>query len=278
MAAVVGVALAVLVSAAMADWNPGDAYKWVQPPDLSPAGMDVRVSQFNGIADDFLCTQTGPITDIHIWGSWLNDVLPQGETGGPNAGALSFDLAIFSDIPASQSGTGYSMPDLQNQLWGTHFDPGQYTVRPVPPEGPEGWYGPTLEPPSIYLPGNHVGIYQYNFFIDPEDAFFQQGTPEEPAVYWLGMLLPEGTPEGTEFGWKTSPVHWGDDAVVAFVLGFEDESVVFGLPLELRYPPGHPEMGQSVDMAFVITPEPATMALMGIGLAVLVARRRSRKS
>jgi hypothetical protein len=35
--------------------------------------------------------------------------------------------------------------------------------------------------------------------------------------------------------------------------------------------------GESIDMAFVITPEPATLCLMGAGLAGLVARRIRRK-
>src|SRR5690349_15089568 len=75
---------------ALADWNPADPAdlvraKWIQLPDLNPTGLDVLDTlQANGaaapqwkiLADDFLCTQSGPIRDIHIWGSWLNNVLP----------------------------------------------------------------------------------------------------------------------------------------------------------------------------------------------------------
>ena len=46
--------------------------------------MDVTATQWqNGwppyiLADDYLCTQTGPITEIHIWGSWYHDRVPFG--------------------------------------------------------------------------------------------------------------------------------------------------------------------------------------------------------
>jgi len=54
--------------------------KWEQLPDLSLTGMDVDATfkpaapdNMLLLADDFLCSETGYITDIHIWGSWIND-------------------------------------------------------------------------------------------------------------------------------------------------------------------------------------------------------------
>ena len=51
--------------------------KWHQPPDETTNGVDV--GDMNGLplelADDFLCTQTGPITGICVWASWYNDFL-----------------------------------------------------------------------------------------------------------------------------------------------------------------------------------------------------------
>src|SRR2546426_8872613 len=73
-----------LCGVANGDWNPGDPAKWVQTPDLNPTGMDVNAS-FAGqvpfmkiLADDWRCTSMDPVSDIHIWGSWLNDRLPPG--------------------------------------------------------------------------------------------------------------------------------------------------------------------------------------------------------
>ena len=54
-----------------------DSVKWKQPPDETPAGMDIRIDRDQDIdrvvADDFECTTTGPITDVHFWGSWYRD-------------------------------------------------------------------------------------------------------------------------------------------------------------------------------------------------------------
>src|SRR5215469_15306949 len=49
--------------------------KFPQPPQIE-GGLDVR-DDFAGnlvLADDFSCSTTGAVTDIHIWGSWLNDM------------------------------------------------------------------------------------------------------------------------------------------------------------------------------------------------------------
>jgi hypothetical protein len=79
------VAFAAMAAGAHADWNPGDPAKWVQLPDLSTTGMDVydthwpptdtAGAQFKILADDWQCTSVDPVTDIHIWGSWLNNHL-----------------------------------------------------------------------------------------------------------------------------------------------------------------------------------------------------------
>jgi hypothetical protein len=250
---VVVATLAILAPTVRADWMPGMPAKWVQMPDLTPMGMDVNATwkgpnefpYIKVLADDFLCTSTGPITDVHVWGSWLNDMV------NPN---VMFKLSIHSDIPAGVGGLNYSQPG--QLLWQQVFSPGQYLQRP-------------------WAIGFDNQVFQYNFYIPREQAFFQQGTATKPMVYWLDVtaILPATSPE--VFGWKTSQDHWNDDAVFgdAFVSPMTPPEMWY----ELRYPINHPLHGQSMDLAFVITPEPATMCLLGLGVVGLVARRRNRK-
>ncbi len=104
---------------ALADWDqPSALTKWVQMPDLVE-GMDV-LGTFNTqvpshlpppnpaflivnaiLADDFRCDETGPITDFHFWGSWLNNVVDP---------AAVFHLSLHADIPAGTGGIPYSRP------------------------------------------------------------------------------------------------------------------------------------------------------------------------
>ena len=277
--------LVFAVENARADWDEGDPAKWVQLPDLTTMGIDVNAyADFDAtgpkmliLADDFLCRSTGPITDIHIWGSWRHDLLPL--RFDPNDPALfvpdpslaSFRLSIHSDIPAVTVGgvvVEHSRPgDL---LWEGFFDPGTFAVRQYADNLNEGWLDPISG--NYELPGDSI-VWQYNFLIDEADAFLQKGTATDPIVYWLdvsAMPLNEGpTTEEPIFGWKTSQDHWNDDAVYG-----PTDPVNWPSPdewLELR----HPLTDESLDMAFVITPEPTTMALLAIGgLATLVRRRR----
>ena len=244
------IAMLVASSAVLADWNVGDPFKWLQPPDLE-FGMDVRATQPKILADDFLCTQTGPITDIHIWGSWLDDRMNP---------LTHFDLAIYKDIPDPDgpTGPGYSQPG--ERVWARHFMPTEVHGRVFYEPTNEYFYDPNVG----QIIGTDTQVWQYNFFIDPADAFIQQGTAAAPQVYWVSVLA---NVEGTElFGWKTSRQHWNDDAVWA-----DTPTAVWH---ELRYPPGHPLAGQSIDLAFVITPEPATMGLLALGGLALLKRKR----
>jgi hypothetical protein len=234
--AVLAVILALALPAA-ADWDPSMSSKWVQFPDLDFTGIDVNATTPYILADDFLCTTTGPITDIHVWGSWYQDYLPAGEPG-----AVDFILSIHGDIPDSMSTTGYSMPDTV--LWWKRFSgaAGDFTVQVWQSDLIEGW----MDPPEYYEPvGDHV-CWQYNFFIDEADAFVQQGSPDQPMVYWLNV---QAIPlDEAYFGWKTSVDHWNDDAV----FGYGEEPYP-GPWDELVYPPGHEWYPQSIDLAFVIT-------------------------
>ncbi len=227
-----------LATPAWADWDPDQASKWVQFPDLSVMGIDVNASMPYILADDFECTTPGPITDIHIWGSWLDDALPDG-----NPHNVSFTLSIHKDIPDPDPGNPdtYSMPG--EVLWVWIFQPGDFVARIWQDQIEEGW----MDPPESYSFPADWTCWQYNFFINEADAFYQEGTPDEPMVYWLDVQAePQGA--GTRFGWKTSVDHWNDDAVWG-----QGQEPYPGPWYELRYPPGHEMQGQSIDLAFVIT-------------------------
>jgi hypothetical protein len=315
----VAVLAAGLTQGASGDYLPP---KWIQLPDVTPEGIDVKAGPIYweegvedafqiAVADDFRCTQTAPIKDIHIWGSWRGDQLPP--VGVPEAPELWFGLAIFADIPACQSATGHSMPDLMpgRALWYEDFGPGEYEVQLVTDDATEGWMRPRFLMANDYEAADHQKMFQYNFY--PEEPFLQQGTPEEPIVYWLGMstwfedaegednftaqaAVADDLPLMPEFGWKTSPQGWNDAAVAALLPpdyepggegdmslpgdydGTElPEDIQYPLVKKLVYPCDHPLAGEDMDMAFVITPEPASVAFIGLGLIGVLARRRRRR-
>ncbi len=249
--AVAGIILA-LSCPALADWDPNYKMHWPQLPDLSPTGMDVD-NMWVTLADDFECIEAGPIADIHIWGSFADDILP---AAGPDS--LSFHLSIHADIPAGQV-EPWSMPGPE--LWSQLFVPGQYTVRQVTDNSPEDWYDPVGD----WFNDNHLQAYQYNFY--PEDPFPQ----EYSNTYWLDVKVQVPAAPDFTFGWKTSEarhpdLRWGDDATY-----FDPAQ---GIWQPLTYPVGHEYEGETLDLAFVITPEPATLALLLLGGLTLLRRRR----
>ena len=275
---------------ASADWdpnNPADVAKakWVQLPDLSTFGLDVLDTiqpispvppQWKTLADDFLCTQSGPITDAHIWGSWLSDQLPINSAGLPDPGAIEFKISFWSDQPAGGPIAPYSHPD--QLLWTGLFQPGQFTVNPNVLIAQEGFYDPNIG----QVIGSDTHVYQYNF---PSlvDALGQNFVQTQGTIYWFevqaNVLGIAGTQPAT-FGWKTREYqqHFNDDAVFADTNGFNGPNISFWR--ELIYPAGHPLAGASMDLSFVLTvPEPSTVAMAGVGLVALVGmvvrRRRS---
>ena len=257
--------LFVIGQSARGDWPNQNPTKWVQRPDESITGMDVRATVPTILADDFRCDFTGPISDIHIWGSWFEDHLPQPVIGGPgDPTAVDFKLSFHADVP--RNGDIPSHPG--QELWQRIMPAGSFVARvwKVEQDFPEFFFDPNVKD----IVGTDHTIWQYNFLIPPPEAFIQhQGN-----IYWLDVqALPHDA--NAVFGWKTSLDHFNDDASFS--------NVPFGAPPvvwdDMIYPQTHPFHGQSIDLAFALTtvPEPVSFGpILGSLIWFSSTRRRHR--
>ena len=93
---------------------PGTRYD----PQTGIIGMDVMATNpLVVVADDFECAQTGSITEIHIWGSFLNDNIQYPEM-------VTFTLSIHANIPANPPSIQYSRPG--ELLWTKYYNHEDY--------------------------------------------------------------------------------------------------------------------------------------------------------
>lgn len=239
--------LCALAAPAWADWNPTDPYKMHYPQLPNPNGWDVDITTLF-VADDWMCSESGPVTDIHFWLSAKSDL------GVGNQNLVW--ARIYSDIP-DPDGTGplFSQPNRSDLLFDRIFNPGQYVVTP-PESGQQGWYTPG-GPEYAVIPQDHSLFWQINITNIVDPLIQQQGS-----IYWLELHVtpPTGFPQA-RYGWKTSLQHWNDDAVWSYDASFSEE---------LR----DPFTLQSLDMAFVITPEPTSLVSALVGLMIVVRRAR----
>jgi len=170
---------------AVADWVPSDGHKMHFPQMPDPVGWDVNFHDYF-LADDWQCSKTGPVNDIHFWISWHHDQAEQ----------LPFiHVAIYSNNPQGP----YSQP--LEQLWERTFTPDQFIIA-GPWPGDQGW----LEPYGEFFLHDHLFYYQINIKNITQPFTQQNGT-----VYWLVIQMPLLYP--IELGWKTTKDLFMDAAV-----------------------------------------------------------------
>jgi DNA-binding beta-propeller fold protein YncE len=208
-------------------WSPDDCYKMHYPqlPDLTENGIDVAANwnDYARPADDFLCTESGLITDIHLWGSYLYNE-------DPRLHDLTFKLCIWSNNTTGP----YNKPG--EFLWSGTFEEGSYVENIYATEVPETYRHPsTID--TINSTDNVV--WQYDFYIDPDKACEQT----EGETYWLGVFEKGDT--DLCFGWKTSTDNWNAATVWA-------NDMCLNNPDWMQVTTGG-SAPVSLDMAFVIT-------------------------
>ncbi|MFG0251748.1 MAG: hypothetical protein ACF8NJ_02605 [Phycisphaerales bacterium JB038] len=236
----------------MEDWD--HPYKWDQmQPDLewaAPSFYDDLPFVVEAItADDWLCTETSFLTDVHFVGFSLYG----------NFWIDHFRLTIYDDVPAIP-GVDESHPG--EVLW--TYDAFDWVADEV-----------------TYF---DYGLTLYDINLPEPDWWLQQGTPDEPVIYWIGIQGIMSTDAGYTDEWYWSfrdrylPTNlddaafwsdyygappwanwgWPDDTMPAFFDG-----------------PFPPDWWKSADMAFGLTfiPAPASIALLGLGGLITIRRR-----
>jgi hypothetical protein len=179
------------------------------------------------LADDFVCTNPGPISDIHLWGSWNYDA--------PAPGTINFTLAVYSDVPRSATNT-YSHPGAK--LWSQVFAPGQYAEEPIT-NGQETFF----DPGTHQVIGPDTQVWYYCFY---PTNLNQIGSNQMSTNYWLMVYaqLPAGITN--MFGWKTTTNVQNDISVFAPWPGTPP-------PAGWGWTPNATATGAPFDMAFKLT-------------------------
>ena len=216
-------------------WREGEFHKmhWPQVSDSFEKGL--AVDMFWGpLADDFRCTEDGPITDIHFWGGFMDDVRP-----GPT-NSLKFAVSIYANQPADQF-VGWSRPG--ELLWKRTIQPYSYNFHLQSNGIRQDWFDPASK---AYEPENHERIYQFDICFDEDDPnlFIQR----EGTIYWIEIkeVPPKDVEPTYTFGWKSTKqeLHFGGNAAWF-------HPVLEWMPI--TFPVGHENANRPLDLAFVIT-------------------------
>jgi hypothetical protein len=225
--------------------------KYSQPPELlDPAANPPLINGWDELsdytnpplmADDWLCEDKRPITDIHWWGSFIGWTQP---TPPPNM-PQQFHIGIWTDVPANVD-RPYSHPGqlvwenfCDNFVW--NF--AGYDVDP--------FHRPDRE---------NEACFQFAQFLSQDEWFYQEPSEDGTNIYWLSIAPiydAANYPPQFPWGWKTRPHIFQDDA--CSIMALQDGS--WPPKLHAIWQDGHELFGPdgiSWDLSFELTTnEPA---------------------
>ena len=179
--------------------------KWSQPPEVIDStvpqrilGWDERSDYKNQpiMADDWLCKDDRPVTDIHWWGSFIG----WGEPYPPPILPRAFHIGIWTNVKASVD-MHFSHPGTL--VWENYCDNWVWN-----------FFGYDEHPDQLD-PDYKETCFQFNQLLSEDEWFYQE--PNEPnTIYWLSIaaIYDPNKPDPTyPWGWKTRPHFFEDDAV-----------------------------------------------------------------
>jgi hypothetical protein len=227
--------------------------KWSQPPMVIDSnvpqkilGWDEKSNYKNPpiMADDWLCKDDRPVTDIHWWGSFLGWNQPYPPPILPKA----FHIGIWTNVRAGAD-TDFSHPGTL--LWENFCDNWVWN-----------FFGydqhPDLLDPEFYT----ESCFQFNQLLSEDEWFYQE--PDEPnTIYWLSIaaIYDPNVYEDPYFhpwGWKTRPWYFEDDAVRIMSALHPDgtlwpTALKIGSTWQAGNPVFWPDLEHSWDLTFELT-------------------------
>jgi len=167
-----------------------------QLPDL--IGWDVNAVFPKTLADDWQCSQSGPVEDIHFWGSWKNlDGMPN--TDDFYTPMPWFGLSIHRNLPVGHPDNPYDWSIPGEMIW---WWDGEIEGEPFDPPTLEAWYDPNLD---STICNDHMAYWRYDFYLDqaypPADSFYQH----KDSIYWLNIAVEPSTSPPTITKPKIAP-------------------------------------------------------------------------
>ncbi len=174
--------------------------KWSQPPVEIDDGLILGWDEYSNyhyppmVADDWLCEDERPITDIHWWGSFIGWRQPHLPPQMPKA----FHLAIWTDVPADPV-TEFSHPGLL--IWENFCDSFVWNFA-----------GYDKDPRKEM---QNEACFQFTQLLSQDEWFYQEPGPDGKNVYWLSIAAIYDLDQQVRYpwGWKTRRHHFNDDAV-----------------------------------------------------------------
>jgi hypothetical protein len=195
------------------------------------------------VADDYRCIGSMPVTSIHWWGSFHGWVWPEKQGQLPPVLPENWWIGFWSNVPAGAE-PNYLPYSYPNKLLRSITIP---AARVDFEEVGSDEYGTSP----------HDICYQYNVDLEPNEVFRQDdfNGVTDANIYWISIVAEYNVPSVYEYqwGWKTRPWSWMDDAVT-FNLPFKPGPNYVTDPCQIV--PIVDPMGESVDVAFELDTDP----------------------